>query len=40
VPNTEDQRTTVTLPEEHEFTEIVNGLPGGDLKDQPVDRRT
>ncbi|MEI8123486.1 MAG: DNA polymerase III subunit beta, partial [bacterium] len=37
VPNTEDHSTTVTLPDEHEFTEIVNGLPGGDLKDQPVD---
>ncbi|MEI6072939.1 MAG: hypothetical protein WCS31_14190 [Verrucomicrobiae bacterium] len=37
VPKTEQHRTTVTLPEEHKFTEIVNGLPGGDLKDQPVD---
>ena len=37
VPNTQDHRTTVTLPDEHEFTKIINGLPGGDLKDQPVD---
>jgi hypothetical protein len=37
VPKTEQHRTTVTLPEEHGFTEIVNGLPGGDLKDQPVE---
>jgi DNA polymerase III sliding clamp (beta) subunit (PCNA family) len=37
VPKNEQHRTTVTLPDEHEFTEIVNGLPGGDLKDQPVD---
>jgi DNA polymerase III sliding clamp (beta) subunit (PCNA family) len=37
VPKTEQHRTTVTLPDEHEFTTIVNGLPGGDLKDQPVD---
>ena len=37
VPKTEQHRTTVTLPDEHEFSKIVNGLPGGDLKDQPVD---
>ena len=37
VPKTEQHHTTVTLPEEHEFSRIVNGLPGGDLKDQPVD---
>lgn len=37
VPKTEQHHTTVTLPEEHEFGRIVNGLPGGDLKDQPVD---
>jgi DNA polymerase III sliding clamp (beta) subunit (PCNA family) len=37
VPNTQQHRTTVTLPDEHAFTTIVNGLPGGDLKDQPVD---
>jgi len=37
IPKTEQHHTTVTLPEEHEFSRIVNGLPGGDLKDQPVD---
>ena len=37
VPKTEQRRTTVTLPEEHEFSKIVNGLPGGDLNDKPVD---
>jgi len=37
VPKTEQHRTTVTLPDEHEFTKIVNGLPGGDLNDKPVD---
>ena len=37
VPKTEQHRTIVTLPKEHEFTKIVNGLPGGDLKDKPVD---
>ena len=37
VPKTEQHRTTVTLPEEHEFARIVNGLPGMDLRDKPVD---
>ena len=37
VPNSQQHRTNITLPEEHEFTPIVNGLPGGDLKDKPVD---
>jgi len=37
VPNPEQHRTIVTLPEDHEFSKIVNGLPGGDLKDSPVD---
>ena len=37
VPNTQQHRTTVTLPDEHEFATIVNGLPGGELKDRPVD---
>ncbi|TSA37534.1 MAG: hypothetical protein D4R65_00665, partial [Verrucomicrobiaceae bacterium] len=37
VPKTEQRRTTVTLPDEHEFAKIVNGLPGGDLNDKPVD---
>jgi DNA polymerase III sliding clamp (beta) subunit (PCNA family) len=37
VPKTEQHRTTVTLPEENGFAKIVNGLPGGDLRDSPVD---
>ena len=37
VPKTEQHRTTVTLPEENEFSKIVNGLPGADLKDKPLD---
>ena len=37
VPNTQQHRTKVTLPDEHGFTKIVNGLPGGQLKDKPVD---
>ena len=37
VPKSQQHRTTVSLPEDHEFTRIVNGLPGGDLKDKPVD---
>ena len=37
VPKSQQHRTTVSLPENHEFTKIVNGLPGGDLKDKPVD---
>jgi len=37
VPNPEQHRTAVTLPDEHEFSKIVNDLPGGDLKDSPVD---
>ncbi|MEI6337283.1 MAG: DNA polymerase III subunit beta [Verrucomicrobiota bacterium] len=37
VPNTEEQRTTVTLPEEHEFTKLVAGLPGADTNNKPVD---
>jgi DNA polymerase III sliding clamp (beta) subunit (PCNA family) len=36
VPKTEQHRTTVTLPDEHEFSKNVNGLPGGDLNDKPV----
>ena len=36
VPRTERHRTTVTLPEEHEFGKILNGLPGGDSHDKPV----
>jgi DNA polymerase III sliding clamp (beta) subunit (PCNA family) len=37
VPNTKQQRTTVTLPDEHEFGKIVNGLPMTDLVNCPVD---
>jgi hypothetical protein len=37
VPNAMQHRTTVKLPEGHEFTRIVNGLPGGELKDSPAD---
>ena len=37
VPNSLQHRTTVKLPDGHEFTRIVNGLPGGELKDSPVD---
>jgi len=37
VPHFRQHITTVTLPEEHEFAKIANGLPGGELKDQPVD---
>ena len=37
VPNTQDHRTTVTLPEGHTFTKLVGGLPGAELNDKPVD---
>ena len=37
VPHFRQHRTTVKLPEEHEFTSIVNGLPGSEIKDRPVD---
>jgi DNA polymerase III sliding clamp (beta) subunit (PCNA family) len=37
VPNTQDQRTTVTLPDEHEFKTIVNCLSGADINNKPVD---
>jgi len=37
VPNTQEQRTKVTLPEEHGFAAIVNGLPGADITNSPVD---
>lgn len=36
VPKGGDIRTTVSLPEGHPFAEMVNGLPGGDLDDKPV----
>ena len=36
VPKNDQHRTTITLPDEHEFARIVNGLPGGDLNDKPV----
>jgi DNA polymerase III sliding clamp (beta) subunit (PCNA family) len=37
VPKGGDIRTTVRLPEEHEFGKILTCLPGGDLRDSPVD---
>ena len=37
IPDAQQHRTTVKLPEEHEFAAIVNGLPGGEIKDRPVD---
>jgi len=37
VPHFRQHNTTVSLPEGHEFSKIANGLPGGDLKDKPVD---
>ncbi|MFZ4777307.1 MAG: hypothetical protein ACOYM3_18220, partial [Terrimicrobiaceae bacterium] len=37
VPHFRQHRTTITLPEEHGFKKLVNGLPGGELKDKPVD---
>jgi DNA polymerase III sliding clamp (beta) subunit (PCNA family) len=37
IPKAEQHRTTVALPEEHEFAKILNGLPGGESKDKPVD---
>lgn len=37
VPHFRKHRTVVTLPEDHDFSKIVNGLPGGDLKDKPVE---
>lgn len=37
VPHFRQHQTTVTLPEDHEFSKIANGLPGGDQRDQPVD---
>ena len=37
VPNIGDRKTVITLPEDHEFAQLVTGLPGGDLKDSPVD---
>ncbi len=37
VPHFRQHRTTVTLPDEHGYAAIVNSLPGGDLKDSPVD---
>jgi len=37
IPKTEQHRTKVRLPEDHEFSKIINGLPGGDLNDKPVD---
>jgi len=37
VPDNRQHSTTVTLPDEHEFGKIVNGLPMTDLNNCPVD---
>jgi len=37
VPHFRQHRTTVALPEGHGFAKLVGGLPGGELKDSPVD---
>ncbi len=37
VPRVEQHRTMVTLPEDHEFGKIVQGLPSSDAKDHSVD---
>jgi hypothetical protein len=37
VPRAERYRTTVTLPDEHDFGKIVQGLPTTDAKDKAVD---
>ncbi len=37
IPKEADRRTRVTMPEEHDFNRIVNGLPGGNAEDKPVD---
>ncbi len=37
VPRAEQHRTTVTLPEDHDFAKLVLSLPIADAKDQPVD---
>ena len=37
IPDAQQHRTTVRLPDEHQFSAIVNGLPGGEIKDKPVD---
>ena len=36
VPKSGNHRTTVALPEEHEFGKILSGLPGRDSHDKPV----
>jgi len=37
VPHFRQHRTTIMLPEEHGFAKLVNGLPGADLANSPVD---
>jgi len=37
IPNSQQNRTMVRLPDDPEFTAIVNGLPGGEIQDRPVD---
>ena len=37
IPDAQQHRTTVKLPDDHQFAVIVNGLPGGEIKDKPVD---
>ena len=37
VPHFRQHRTTVALPDDHGFSNLVVGLPGGELKDRPVD---
>jgi len=37
VPHFRQHRTTITLPEGHGFAKLVNGLPGADLANSPVD---
>ena len=37
VPHFRQHCTTVILPEEHEFRKILQGLPGGNLDNKPVD---
>lgn len=37
VPHFQQQRTTVTMPEENGFAKLVGGLPGADLVNSPVD---
>lgn len=40
IPRQADAKTVLTFPEEHAYAQIVNGLPGGDLTDKPVNIST